>query len=119
MGTEEIRRSFLVEPFLDHLRFERGLSELTLKAYEHDIVRLASFSRTLDRITPGEVTTADLRRFVLLLKDVGLAPASIARTLSGIRTFFRFLLGEKLVTGDPSERIDPPKAGRALPEVLS
>lgn len=119
MSTEEIRREFLVAPFLDHLRFERGLSELTVSAYEHDIVRLASFSRTLDRITPAEVTTEDLRRFVLLLKDVGLAPSSIARNVAAVRTFFRFLLGENLVVADPSERIDPPKGWKTLPGVLS
>ena len=119
MSTEDIRREFQVERFLDHLRFERGLSEATLGAYEHDIVRLASFCRTLDRITPAEVTTQDLRQFVLLLKDVGLAPSSIGRNLSAVRTFFRFLLAESLVVADPSERIDPPKGWRTLPDVLS
>ncbi|MDP9348054.1 MAG: site-specific tyrosine recombinase XerD [Gemmatimonadota bacterium] len=119
MSTEDIRREFQVERFLDHLRFERGLSDATLGAYEHDIVRLASFCRTRDRITPAEVTTQDLRQFILLLKDVGLAPSSIGRNLSAVRTFFRFLLGENLVVADPSERIDPPKGWRTLPDVLS
>jgi integrase/recombinase XerD len=119
VSTDAIRREFQVERFLDHLRFERGLSEATVQAYEHDIVRLASFSRTLDRITPGDVTTQDLRHFILLLKDVGLAPSSIARNLSAVRTFFRFLLGENLVVADPSERIDPPKPWKTLPGVLT
>lgn len=119
MSTESIRREFQVDRFVDHLRFERGLSELTVSSYEHDIVRLASFSRTLDRITPSQVTTQDLRAFVLLLKDVGLAPSSIARNVSAVRTYFRFLLGENLVVSDPSERIDPPRGWKALPGVLS
>ncbi|HEU0013604.1 MAG TPA: site-specific tyrosine recombinase XerD [Longimicrobium sp.] len=111
--------SFQVRPFLDHLRFERGLSDKTLEAYEHDITRLAEFARSLGRMAPGQVTTADLRRYILLLKDLGLAPSSISRNLSALRTYFRFLLGENQVVADPSERIDSPKAWQKLPEVLS
>jgi integrase/recombinase XerD len=112
-------RAFSVEPFLDHLRFERGLSELTLAAYAHDVARLASFAASRGRTAPGEVTTADLRALILLLKDLGLAPASIARNVSSLRTYFRFLLAENLVVADPSDRIDPPKAWKTLPDVLS
>jgi integrase/recombinase XerD len=116
---EDTRRRFAVEPFLDHLRFERGLSELTLEAYAHDVVRLAAFVRSRGRAGPRDVTTADLRAFILLLKDLGLAPSSIARNVSSTRTYFRFLLGENEVVADPSERIDAPKAWKRLPDVLS
>jgi integrase/recombinase XerD len=112
-------RAFAVEPFLDHLRFERGLSELTLVAYAHDVARLAAFATSRGRGSPGEVTTADLRALILVLKDLGLAPASIARNVSSLRTYFRFLLAENLVVADPSDRIDPPKAWKTLPDVLS
>jgi integrase/recombinase XerD len=112
-------RAFALEPFLDHLRFERGLAEQTLASYDHDVTRLARFAASLGRRDPAEVSTADLRRFVLLLKDLGLAPASIARNVSAIRTYFRFLLGENLVVADPSERIDAPRAWKTLPDVLS
>ena len=111
--------SFAVQPFLDHLRFERGLSEKTLEAYEHDITRLAEFARSIGRMAPQQVTTPDLRRYILLLKDLGLAPSSISRNLSALRTYFRFLMGENLVVADPSDRIDSPKAWQKLPEVLS
>jgi integrase/recombinase XerD len=116
---EDTRRRFAVEPFLDHLRFERGLSKLTLEAYEHDVARLAAFARTRGRAGPRDVITADLRSFILLLKDLGLAPSSIARNVSAVRTYFRFLLGENEVVADPSERIDAPKAWKRLPDVLS
>ena len=53
------------------------------------------------------------------LKDLGLAPSSIARNLSSLRTYFRFLLGEGEVTGDPSDRVSMPKQWRRLPEALS
>ena len=112
-------RAFHVAPFLDHLRFERGLSEETLSAYEHDVVRLATFLRQRGRTRPADVTTADLRAFVLELKDLGLAPSSIGRNVSAIRTYFSFLVGENLAVGDPSDRLQTPKGWRSLPEVLT
>jgi integrase/recombinase XerD len=110
---------FALGPFMDHLRFERGLSERTLESYHHDVARLAQFARGLGRREPAELTTADLRRFVLTLKDLGLAPTSISRNISAIRTYFGFLLSENLVVADPSDRIESPKAWRTLPSVLS
>jgi integrase/recombinase XerD len=111
--------AFALEPFLDHLRFERGLSERTVEAYAHDVGRMAAFAAARGRRGPGEVGTADLRELLLTLKDLGLAPASLARNLSALRTYFRFLLAESLVVADPMERIDPPKAWKRLPEVLT
>ena len=118
-ATRDTGRAFHVLAFLDHVRFERGLSDLTLDAYRHDIVRLAAFLEQRGRREPSAVTTADLRAFVLHLKDLGLAASSIARNLSAIRTFFGFLIGENLVVGDPSERLQAPRGWRSLPEVLT
>jgi integrase/recombinase XerD len=118
-GADASARRFLVEPFLDHLRFERGLAGNTLDAYRHDVVRMAGFARRAGRGSPGEVTTADLRALLMELKDLGLAPSSIARNLSSLRTYFRFLLGEGEVTADPSDRVSMPKQWRRLPEALS
>lgn len=112
-------RAFHLPGFIDHLRFERGLSEQTLTAYRHDIVRLADFLRGRGQQSPGAVTTTDLRAFIHHLKDLGLAPSSVGRNLSAIRTYFGFLLGENLVVGDPSERLQTPKGWRSLPEVLT
>jgi integrase/recombinase XerD len=112
-------RHFHLPAFLDHLRFERGLAEQTLSAYGRDVARLVRAVVLRGRARPGDVTTADLRDFVLQLKDLGLAPRSIARNLSAIRTYFGFLVGESLLVNDPSERIQPPRSWRTLPEVLS
>jgi len=112
-------RRFMVEPFLDHLRFERSLADNTLEAYRHDIVRMAAHARKLGRATPADVTTADLRALLLDLKEMGLAPSSLARNLSSIRTYYRFLIGEGELQGDPSDRISMPKQWRRLPDALS
>ena len=117
-GSERGSR-FGVEPFVDYLRFERGLSEQTISAYRHDVLRMTAFAVRLGRTGPEQLTTGDLRRFLLELKDLELAPSSIARNVSALRTYFAFLLDENLVVADPSERIEPPKGWRSLPEVLT
>lgn len=116
---DRLRRAFHLHRFLDHLRFERGVSERTLEAYDHDVTRMAVFLRAAGRTEPGTVTTADLRHFILRLKDLGLAPTSIARNISAVRTYFGFLLAENLAVADPSERIQTPRGWRNLPQVLS
>ncbi len=118
-AADRLRRDFHLERFLDHLRFERGASDRTLQAYEHDVTRLAVFVRARGRSEPGEATTADLRALVLNLKDLGLAPSSISRNISAFRTYFGFLLAEGLVVTDPSEKLQPPRGWRKLPEVLT
>ena len=112
-------RAFHIAPFLDHLRFERGLSDETLSAYRHDVVRLAAFLRQRGRTGPADVATGDLRAFILELKELGLAPSSIGRNVSAVRTYFSFLVAENLVVGDPSDRLQTPKGWRSLPEVLT
>jgi integrase/recombinase XerD len=119
MTDEPLERGFHVRAFLDHLRFERGLSEETLAGYRHDVVRMAAFLRGRGVDSPGTASTAELRALVLELKDLGLAPSSVARNLAAVRTYFGFLLGENLVVADPSERLQTPKAWRSLPEVLT
>ncbi|MEX2584481.1 MAG: site-specific tyrosine recombinase XerD [Gemmatimonadota bacterium] len=118
-ARDRLRRDFQLPRFLDHLRFERGVSDRTLEAYDHDVVRLAAFLRAAGRNGPEDATVADLRAFIMRLKDLGLAPTSIARNISAFRTYFGFLVAEALVAADPSERIQTPKGWRSLPEVLT
>ncbi len=110
---------FLLEPFLDFLSFERGLSDRTLSAYERDLRRLFAFLKERGRGSPREVEAAELREFVYSLTDAGLAPASIRRALSSMRGYFAFLMEEEVLATDPSERLESPRAGRKLPDVLS
>ena len=116
---DTVLRSFYVRQFLDHLRFERGLADRTLSAYEHDITRLVLFAERLGVAEPSAITVRELRALLLELKDLGLAASSIGRNVSAIRTYYRFLLGEGLIDTDPSERLQTPKGWRHLPEVLT
>jgi integrase/recombinase XerD len=68
---------------------------------------------------PLDISSKTLREFVYHLKDLGLSPASIRRNISAVRTYFRFLLADGVVTRDPSERLETPKRWRTLPDVLT
>src|SRR5439155_300932 len=68
---------------------------------------------------PGDVTSVALGEFVYALKDLGLAPSTIRRQISAVRTYYRFLIGEGRVARDPSERLERPSQWRRLPTVLS
>jgi integrase/recombinase XerD len=69
--------------------------------------------------SPSDATAKQLREFVFHLKDIGLAPTSIRRSTSALRTYYRFLVAEGVVARDPSDRLETPRAWRTLPDVLS
>jgi integrase/recombinase XerD len=112
-------RPFLLDPFADFLTLEEGASPRTDEAYRRDLERLVAYAIAKGAKGPPDVSPRLLRDYVYHLKDVGLAPASIRRNVSAIRTYFRFLLGEGHVARDPSERLETPKRWRTLPEVLT
>ena len=117
--TRELEQHFLLEPFRDYLALEAGSSVNTVDAYQRDVRRLAHFAGTRGIDDPAGVTRQALREFVFLLKDLGLSPASIRRTVSTIRTYFGFLLAEGHVESDPSDRLESPARWRKLPEALT
>ena len=119
MADESSLLRFQLDRFGDFLTLEQGTSPRTLEAYRRDVERLARYALTRGASSPVDVTSRLLREFVYHLKDVGLAPSSIRRNISAVRTYFRFLLADGVVTRDPSERIETPKRWRTLPEVLT
>jgi len=119
MADEGAVLRFQLERFGDYLTLELGTSPLTLEAYRRDVERLVDFARTKSAATPADITSKLLREFIYHLKDIGLAPSSIRRNISGVRTYFRFLLADGVVVRDPSERLETPKRWRTLPEVLT
>jgi len=116
---DTVARSFFTERFDDFLALEQGASVETSRAYKLDIERFVVYENVKGAVSPGEVGSRSLREYIYHLKDLGLAPASIRRNISAVRTYFRFLLGEGHVVRDPSERLETPKRWRTLPEVLT
>jgi integrase/recombinase XerD len=118
-GAASLPEHFLLDRFADFLTLEQGASPRTIHAYHGDVLRLASFSLTRGIRRPVDLTARVLRDYVYHLKDLGLAPASIRRNVSAVRTYFRFLIGDGVLVADPTERLEMPKRWRTLPEVLT
>ena len=112
-------RRFLLQRFADYIALEQGLSLRTQEAYGKDLDRFAEYADVKGIAAPLDITARTLREYVYHLKDLGLAPASIRRNVSALRTYFRFLTGDGIVVRDPSERLETPKRWRELPDVLT
>ena len=112
-------RPFRMEQFHDYLTFERGLSERTVSAYRRDLDRWVAFGVDEGVEAPGAVSVGVLRAWVFELKESGLAPPSIRRAQSAVRTYFGFLLAEGAIEADPTDRLVSPRAERKLPDFLS
>jgi integrase/recombinase XerD len=109
----------LVEQFVDFIRIEQNLSPNTVDSYRRDLLRYVRFLKDPQgRVEPRQITRADLSEFVQQLDAVGLSPKSLARNLSAIRGWHRYLLDEALLDHDPADLIDLPKLPRTLPSVL-
>jgi integrase/recombinase XerD len=111
--------AFALEQFRDYLALEAGNSGNTVESYVRDIRRLVAYAASKGAARPDEITAPRLREFVYELKDLGLAPATIRRQISAVRTYYRFLVGEGRATRDPSERLESPRQWRRLPTVLT
>ena len=118
-SIEEPIRAFRLEQFQDYLLFERGLSKRSLSAYQHDVENCIEFLARQGITGPSHVTPTVLRTWIFSLHEVGLAPSSIRRAQSAVRTFFRFLLAEGWLSVDPTERLESPKIRDRLPEFLT
>ncbi len=102
------------------LRLEKSLSSNSVEAYMRDVELLSNFLlQSKGSVSPSSVTYDDLSDFVSNIHQIGVAPASQARILSGIRNFFRYCMIENITTSDPSVLIESPKLERKLPDFLT
>ena len=101
-----------------YLRVEKGLSANTEEAYLDDINKLVDYLDSY-KISVDSATDADIESFVAALHDLGISPRSQARVISGIKSFYKFLHIQGIVSHNPTVLIEPPQVGRHLPEVLT
>lgn len=104
--------------YLRSLTLERGLSSNTSASYAVDIDHLLTFAETRG-LGLEDITQEHLHELLCELAEMGLAPASLARFISGIRGFFRYCRSRDILEADPSALLEQPKMGRKLPDVLS
>lgn len=103
--------------YKQYLKLEKSLSDNTVDAYLTDLDKLLAYL-TLENINILDVRLENLEDFSAGLHDIGIHPRSQARILSGIRSFYRFLIMEDYLESDPTELLESPQTGFKLPEVM-
>lgn len=108
----------MVERYRRYLKLERGYSPNTVDAYMRDLDKLLTYLCG-EQLVITNVKLENLEHFSATLADIGICPSSQARILSGVRTFYRFLVLDGYMQDDPTELLESPKLPGHLPEVLS
>ncbi len=108
-----------MDQYQSFLVMEKGLSQQTVAAYSTDLMRFGRFLEKRQTTAVGDIDTGMILSYLIHLRDRGLSARSRARHLISLRGFFRFLVNEKMIARNPAKRIDLPKTGMKLPDVLT
>ncbi len=108
----------ILKKYKSYITLEQGLSNNTREAYLHDVEKLLTYFED-EKIDFLKVELDHFHSFAAALMDVGIGERSIARILSGVRSFYKFLVLDGYLEQDPTELLESPKIGKHLPEVLS
>ncbi|MCB9204107.1 MAG: site-specific tyrosine recombinase XerD [Flavobacteriales bacterium] len=108
-----------IKGYRSYLQLERSLSENTVEAYLRDVTQLEHFAEDRGLESPVDLETKVLKEFVQQIADLGLSANTQSRMVSGVRSFYKYLLLEDRIQTDPSTLLETPKIGRKLPETLS
>lgn len=117
METDKNSRD-IVSRYRRYLKLEKGYSVNTLDAYMRDVDKLFRYL-AVEQVDVLDVKLEDLEHFAAFISDLGIGPRSLARILSGVRQFYRFLVLDGYLEVDPTELLESPKQPDHLPEVLS
>lgn len=108
-----------IEEFLGYLSVERGSSPNTTGAYRRDLADYAEFLAARGVTAPADVSREDVTAWILSLRNRGLAPSSVERHVSAVKSFHRFLVREGVTENSPTARLPLPKKPQRLPDVIS
>ncbi len=112
--------SVYISEYISYLKLEKSLSENSIDAYKRDIKMLLSFLEFKKlNIPPAEIELLHLRQFISWVNELGMSARTQARVISGIKSFFKFLLIDEKINSDPTALLESPKIGRRLPEILT
>lgn len=108
-----------IQEYENYLKLERSLSENSVEAYVHDVVKLKQFLEISNRdISVLQVATVDLQDFIKYINELGMSAHSQARIISGLKSFYKFMMHEGEMDRDPAALLEAPKLGRKLPDTL-
>ena len=113
-----MKNDILVQKYRQYLLLEKGLSPNSISAYMSDLRKLINYAEE-NQLSIIDVTTGNLEELLAQLYDNGIKPRSIARMLSGVKSFFKYLFLEDYIQKNPAELLDAPSIGLKLPTVLS
>ncbi|NCA85708.1 MAG: site-specific tyrosine recombinase XerD [Clostridia bacterium] len=110
-----------IKGFLMYLKLEKSVSANTMQAYQRDINQFRRYIETLPGAgnDPVKITTAQLQDFAGWMSHNNSSAATVARTISGVRAFYKYLLAEDVMDHNPTSLVETPRLGRSLPDVLS
>ena len=112
--------SLYIKEFGNYLKLERSLSTNSIEAYVHDVSLLEQYiNLSALPVSPLSITSKHLQGFLQHINELGMSAYSQARILSGLKSFYKYLLFEDMVEKDPTALIEGPKIGRKLPDTLS
>lgn len=115
-----LKTDFYIKGFKAYLRLEKSLSENSVSAYIHDVELLFQFINLQeDSIEIENIDLKYLRKFIQHINEIGMGATSQARIISGIKSFFKYLLLEDMIKINPTELLEAPKSSRKLPDTLS
>tara|TARA_S200000501_G_scaffold23696_1_gene20506 strand:- start:7003 stop:7917 length:915 start_codon:yes stop_codon:yes gene_type:complete len=106
-----------LKPFLLFLRIEKNLSQNSIVAYENDLNRFINFVYSENE--KNKIDSSYIQNYISQLVDLPLEISTLQRNLSALRSFFSYLIDEKIINTNPTELIDIPKKKRSLPQVLT
>jgi integrase/recombinase XerD len=109
-----------IKGFTSFLKLEKSLSDNSIEAYRRDVIKLTQFlqSQQLD-LQPSDLKLSHLQDFLKWINQLGMSARSQARIISGLKTFFKYLLLENIIKVNPSELLESPRTGRTLPDTLN
>ncbi|GAB5527182.1 MAG: site-specific tyrosine recombinase XerD [Roseivirga sp.] len=109
-----------IQEYENYLKLERSLSENSIEAYVHDVIKLRQFLEIANcDLTPLQITIVELQNFIEYINDLGMTAHSQARIISGLKSFYKFLVYEGELDKDPTTLLEAPKLGRKLPDTLN
>lgn len=116
--NKQVANGQIIIKYKQYLRLEKSLSENTIAAYTCDLEKLILYLEE-EKTNILDVRLEHLENFTACLRDIGICPRSQARILSGVRSFYHYLLIEEYIKQDPTELLESPQIGKHLPDILS
>ncbi len=109
-----------IESFKEYLKLEKNLTSNSIHAYETDLKKLVAFLEEKGyKVSPEDIKLSHLKELMAWVTEKGISPRTQARIISGIKSFYKFLMIEEKVDRDPTALLSTPKIGRKLPQILT